>query len=148
MPKWPECNEGHKVTCGITPHLPGSNLNKGKDWPPERNYSSNLRAEVICYVTEKPIPSPTETESYLTVICSRCIVNRRLQEIWRASQHILSRTESVSKHYAEWNRGESGRHDGTCRLRLGMKNIYIYNCTQVIRPSVTKGGNSEIDHIF
>ena len=22
MPKWPECNEGHKVTCGITPHLP------------------------------------------------------------------------------------------------------------------------------
>ena len=21
MPKWPECNVGHKVTCGITPHL-------------------------------------------------------------------------------------------------------------------------------
>ena len=112
-----------RIECWGRP--PGSNLNKGKDWPPECNYSSTLRAEVICYVTEKPMPSPTETESYLTVICSRCIVNRLLQEIWRASQHILSRTESVSKHYAERNRGESGRHDGTCRLRLGMKNIYI-----------------------
>ena len=23
MPKWPECNQGHKVTCGITPHRGG-----------------------------------------------------------------------------------------------------------------------------
>ena len=21
VPKWPDCNEGHKVTCGITPQL-------------------------------------------------------------------------------------------------------------------------------
>ena len=30
-----------------------------KGWPPEYDYSSTLRAEVFCYVTEKLIPSPT-----------------------------------------------------------------------------------------
>ena len=38
---------------------PGSNLNKGKGWPAECDYSSTLREEVMCYVTEKPMPSPT-----------------------------------------------------------------------------------------
>ena len=38
---------------------PRSNLNKCKGWPPECDYSSTLRAEVMCYVTEKPMSSPT-----------------------------------------------------------------------------------------
>ena len=46
-----------RIECWGCP--PGSNLNKGKGWPPEYDYSPTLRAEVICYVTEKSMPSPT-----------------------------------------------------------------------------------------
>ena len=46
-----------RIECWGCPR--GSNLNKCKGWPPECDYSSTLRAEVMCYITEKPIPSPT-----------------------------------------------------------------------------------------
>ena len=80
-----------------------SNLNKGKGWPPECDYSSTLGAEVICYVIEKPMPSPTP----LPIVWPGLIY---MWQVWGRSLSAASRHELTSIVLEVVHRHEKCRH--------------------------------------
>ena len=94
MPKWPECNVGHKVTCGTTPQCDhwGMKLNASK--------TKTMIVSRSCTMHSKPPPltidgtvlkESVDLDIWGVPLDSKLIFEKHLCSIYRAaSQNLVS----------------------------------------------------------